>query len=171
MRGLSSVLSKLYGLKEAEEMARGVLKTSRALYGNEHTTTQMTLVGLAGLLLEQGKREEAEIVLKQMVSRHQTSDDLPSQNQERLDCLSALANVLRMQGEYQEAEEIGISVLTALESSRGANHSTTIVFVGIYAETLYRLGKLDQAEEMVVRALNGQRRLHGNGQRHILLNL
>ena len=168
MRGLSAALHSLGRLEEAEEMNRREVRTSQELLGEEHMSTQKAIISLAGLLLDQGKGEEAEIVLRQTISLHQTSDPSPCGECERFLCLSSLANVFRKQQRYQEAEELGLSALKGFESLLGPNYSFTLDATRMYALTLLDNGKLDLAEKMVHRAFSGHEKLHGSGHPNTL---
>lgn len=171
MDGLSLALQYLGRLDDAEEMARRVVKTSQDVLGKEHTFTLRAVIKFARLLQEQGKEEEAEIMLGQTVSLHHTGDASPSQDYERLRCLSDLSETLRTFEKYQEAEKVGLSALTGFESLLGANHPRTLEATRGYAATLYEIGKLDQAEVMVLRALRGDEKLRGDGSPFTLRDL
>lgn len=171
MEGLSDALSSLGRLDEAEEMTRRVLRTTQELQGKEHASTQKAVVRLAGLLLDQGKQEEAKIVLRQTASLYQTSDASQSQNLEGFECLTDLADILRRLGNYQEAEEMSLLALNEVESLLGAKHSTTLRAASVYALALYKMGKLEPAEIMIKRALNGDEQLHGYEHLHTLRDL
>ena len=164
---VSSALLALRKLDEAEEITRRVFRTTQELLGKEHSTTQKAVINFAHMLLAREKGEEAEIVLRQMVPLHQTSDASLSENYHRLACSTRLAEIFRMQRRYQEAEEMGLSTLTGLESLLGADHLATVRAARVYAGTLYEVGKLDQAEGVVMRALNGHEQLHGSAHHSI----
>ena len=171
MRGLSAALHRLCRWEEAEKMTRRRIRTSQELHGKEHVSTQGAVIELAGLLLDQGKGEEAEIVLRQTISLHQTGDPSLSQDFPRLDCLTGLAIVFHMQRRYQEAEELGLSALKGFESLLGPKHSITLETARIYAIMLLDNGKLDLAERMVRRAFSGHEKLHGSGHPYTLSDL
>ena len=164
---MSSALLGLRRLDDAEEITRRVFRTSQELLGKEHSITQKAVINFAHILLAQEKGEEAEIVLRQMVPLHQTSDASLSENYHRLACSTGLAEIFRMQQRYQEAEEMGLSTLTELESLLGVDHLATVRAARVYAGTLYEMGKLDEAEGVVMRALNGHEQLHGSAHHSI----
>lgn len=171
MHGLSTTLHNLGRWEEAEKMTRRRIRTSQELHGKEHVSTQGAVIALAGLLLDQGKGEEAEVVMRQTISLHQTSDPSPLQEHNRLYCLRGLAEVFRKQRRYQEAKELGLSALKGFESLLGPNHSETLDAASMYALTLLDNGKLDLAERMVRRAFSGHVKLHGSGHPNTLIDL
>ena len=171
MHGLSTALHNLSRWEEAEKMTRRRIRTSQELHGKEHVSTQRAVIELASLLLDQGKGEEAEIVLRQTVSLHQTGDPSLSQDYPRLDCLRGLAIIFHKQRRYQEAEELGLSALKGIESLLGPKHSITLETARIYAIMLLDNGKLDLAERMVRRAFSGHEKLHGSGHPYTLSDL
>lgn len=171
MEGLSMALHNLGRLNNAEEMARRAVKTSQDVHGKEHISTLRATIRLVSLLQEQGKGEETDLMLGQTVSLFDTGDSSPSQDYERLWCLSMLSETLRKQRNYQVAERIGLSALTGFETLLGANHPRTLGATSRYAATLYEMGKLDQAEVMVLRALSGTEKLHGSANASTLDDL
>lgn len=171
MDGLSVALHSLGRLDDAEEMARRVVKTSQDVLGKEHTSTLRAIIKLAGLLQEQGKEEEAEIMLRQTVSLQYTDDASSSLDYERLRCLSNLSEILRTLKSYQQAEKIGLSTLTGLENLLGPNHHRTLDAARRYAATLYEIGKGDLAELMVLRVLSGDMKLRGGRNPNTLCDL
>lgn len=72
-----------------------------------------------------------------------------------------LADVLRYQGKYEEAEAINRRALEGFEKALGPEHPSTLATVGNLASVLQDQGKYDAAEAMNRQALDGTEKARG----------
>ena len=115
---------------------REVLSVRRDELGNAHFETQKAMHELSRLLTDQGKYDQAEALLDEIVSmRHDElkgnhPDELDGDHPLRLMAKHDLAQVLMQRGEYGGAEKILDGVIPLLRKALGEHHLQTLTAMG-----------------------------------------
>ncbi len=160
---LRQALSERYrdlGLNDAAfPLQESALATRRRLLGEDHVDTLRSMDGSAVLLQLQGKYEQAEACVREVLERRRRvqGDD----HAETLNSNDTLAQLLQARGKVDEAVEI---FRTTLERSRrvlGDDHPDTIRSINNLASALQESGKLPGAEQFYREALDRSRRVRG----------
>lgn len=126
---------------------------------------------LGGLLVEQGAYADGEVELREALRHYEATD--------RSDQLSAamagvsLGTALEGQGAYDEAIEVARRAIATLErvAPGTPEHSSALAAL---STTFFYAGRLDEADSLTLRALDIDRRLHGEAHPTIadgLINL
>ena len=139
----------------AEPLLRRCLAANRKLLGDSHPDVATATANLGLALYALGRHVEAESLIRQalLVSRKALGDRHPDVGIK----LYNLAKPLRAQGKYDQA---AAALEEALEITRplGENHSRTLRFTVSLALTRVEQGRAREAEPMLRRALEVQRR-------------
>lgn len=88
-----------------------------------------------------------------------------------LDSISNLAGILRAQGQFDEAEELGRRALSGWERKLGSSHPRTLTSISNLAVLMHHQGKYNKAEELSRQALTGRERVLGTSHRSTLASL
>jgi tetratricopeptide (TPR) repeat protein len=164
----------------AEEMFRRALEGREKALGCDHTLTLATVHELSLVYRDQGKSDTAEEMFRRVLEGREKA--LGRDHTSTLATVNKLGLVYRDQGKLDKAAEMFWRVLEGHEKALGRDHTLTLSTVNRealgrdYTSTLatvnelgivYRnQGKLDKAEEMFRRALEGREKALG-AQSHV----
>jgi len=147
-------------LEEAAAMKREVLEKRRRILGEEHPNTISAMNNLANTLGDQGKLDEAAAMLKETYSKMAPllGNEHPRSKVIRKNLVRAIfnrfLNLLVMLGPTNREELYG-QTLHEFEQAFGPEHASTLLMAAITARVYERDDKLDKAEKMYQRALQG----------------
>jgi len=164
---LGAVLDKEGKHKEAEAQIRQTLREQEKEKGADDKTLD-TRASLARNLWYQGRNAEAETLLRELIRVHEKNlgtrvyvleNNVSSRVHELdtvtpLECRTLLANTLRDQGKYAEAEAEYKQVIQTEENVLGLQHRDTLNACYNFAYQLALQGKRDQAKALAGRAAN-----------------
>jgi tetratricopeptide (TPR) repeat protein len=171
------------GLYEPAELhAKRALEIRQAQLGAEHLDTLLSVFELGWLYFFQSRYNEAELLLTKALEGMKPV--LNEGHAARLHCTAVLGYVYNMQGRFPEAQQLFEGVLFTVHQVWGeeSEHSPTILqglglayqMQGRYEEMFTfgdlcrELGRYDQAEQLLVEALDRTRRVRGEQHSHIL---
>ncbi|KAN0075668.1 HET domain containing protein [Elaphomyces granulatus] len=160
-------------LDEAEKMYQRALQGKEKALGPDHTSTLDTVNNLSNLYADQGKLDEAEKMYQRALQG--TEKALGPGHTSTLLTVNNLSNLYADQGKLDEAEKMYQRALQGTEKALGPDHTSTLDTVGdlgrLYTSTLNTVdafgllyksqGKLDKAEKMYQRALQGYEKALG----------
>ena len=123
--------------------------------GENHSATRRTLVDLARVLKDEGKRDEAERILNGLLDSS-TADgpDWPF-------ILSDLGRLLQEKGQLDEAETLCRQAVEVVKARHGEDHQDTAQMLSRLARVLMGKQKYEEAEGMFRRALQISEEVHG----------
>ena len=133
------------------------LRQARLASGEDERGVQDCLDGLAFLLSEQGKYNEAEPICKQILD-HRTRQYGP-EHEQTLKTLWNLALAYRKQGKFVDAEESYTQLVDIQSKTLGTDHPTTLDSLMQLAWVLRNLQKYPQSEERYRFSLEARRKV------------
>ena len=127
---------------------------------SEMRATSMLLMGVANLLFQQGKYDDAEALYREAIEgrRRVLGDAHPS----TLDSTNNLAVLLKDLGRYAEAEPLCHVVVAGRRRDLGDAHPQTLNSISNLAVLLSKQGKHAEAEPLYRETLEGKRRELGD---------
>jgi len=170
----ATVLRRTNHLAEAEAGYRKVAGIQARLLGPEHYRTSSTRVSLSTVLLEQGKNEEAAELVGALLDILPTDQEpLPGDSpadvhRVAMSILSNQVNVLRLQGKPEEALLQAEQATAYGEEHLGPDDPDTALAYALYANRLWELGRLEEAEEVYALALDLMRESLGEMDSNLL---
>jgi tetratricopeptide (TPR) repeat protein len=112
MYNLAQVLVDLGQLEEAESWARRLIEVSRRVFGTTSVRTISAIELLGEVFLEQGKLDDAEVTLREVIT------DLHKAGGSAKLAESLLGGCLSSQGRYEEAEPLLLKSWPSIERAR-----------------------------------------------------
>ena len=115
-------------MNEAEQLEIQVLDMRKTLLGAEHTDTLTSMTNLASTYCQQGKLNEAEHLMAEVLDISLSEKLLGAKHPITLltITLTNLASIYCDQGKLDEAEQLGIQVLGISKKQLGAGHPTIL---------------------------------------------
>ncbi len=165
---LAAAYLELGDLHRAEELLRQTVRDRIRVLGEEHPETVMSVHNLGVTLSQLGRYDEAEEQLRRAVAGRKR---LPGAERAMLYSSSYLADVLREQGRYDEAETLYLSTLEQQRAGFGAEDAEALRTAGALAELRVRQGDLASAEALIDEVLDHQIRTLGEGHPDTLSSL
>ncbi|WP_110517863.1 tetratricopeptide repeat protein [Herpetosiphon llansteffanensis] len=136
---------------EAQTLHERALVVRKALVGENHPDTAMSMNNLAEALHEQGRyRDARELFERTLVVREAL---LGTEHPDTARSVNNLAGVLESQGRYAEAQELYEQALAVREAVLGTEHPDTATSVNNLAFVLQSQGRYAKAQELYERAL------------------
>ncbi|MGB0717320.1 MAG: tetratricopeptide repeat protein, partial [Phycisphaerae bacterium] len=128
MSVLGAIHVELSQYDEAEQVQRETLKRRRAIFGDDHHSTQQSIANLAELLSKIGKYEEAQKLSEEALAIRQrlSGNDHP----DTADSLAQLGDVLSTRGKLNEAEPLLRDAVATHRRLPNATPTTTKARVG-----------------------------------------
>jgi serine/threonine-protein kinase len=120
------------------------LATYRAVLGERHEKTALSLSDLGVVLAEVERAAEAEAAYRQSAAI--LDELLPGDDPRKAYPHSNLTSLLREQGRLEEAEKEARTALAIRRKSLGDRHPETATTLGQLTRVLLALGRLDEAE-------------------------
>ncbi len=155
---LAAVYLELGRYDEAETLLREVVEGRTRVLGAHHDNTAMSVHNLGVTLAQLGRYAEAEAELRRAVELRQ---ELPGGPRSLLFSKSYLADVLRVQKRYREAEILYRETLVAQRGVCGHDDGQTLKTASGLAELHSLQGELDAAEALLDEVLETQLRVRG----------
>jgi serine/threonine protein kinase len=156
-------LAKSYESLGAHGPARQQLETtltrSTETLGADHPATLQTILQLALLSRSQGKLNEAETMLRDLLDRVRRV--FPPNDPKIAATLVGLARVLRDRAVVQDAEPIAREALEIRRTALGPDHPETIEAVSLLGWILADQGRNDEADALLRQALETSVRVLG----------
>ncbi|KAN0071275.1 HET domain containing protein [Elaphomyces granulatus] len=168
----SGILYSIQGkLDEAEKMSQRALQGKEKALGPDHTSTLNTVHNLGLLYEDQGKLDEAEKMYRRALQGYEKA--LGPDHTSTLQAVNNLGNLYAKQGKLDEAEKMCQRALQGFEKALGPDHTSTLLMalgpdhtstlntVDTFGLVYKSQGKLDEAEKMYRRALQGYEKALG----------
>jgi tetratricopeptide (TPR) repeat protein len=146
---IGRILERRGKFEEAERFARQGYEGLEKLIGPEHKETMYALDALTGTLVGQHRYQEAEAALRK---DSRVNEDMSGQW--TLLRISRLADVLRLQGKVEEAEQLSRRALRGFESFLGYDNQETLRALTGLNQILEKQGKFVEAEPTVRQMLH-----------------
>ena len=150
----------------AEEHARAACITFQEAYGLRHRETLAAKTKFAHILKQNGKLEDAEVVIEQTVNESKAL--LGSKDEQYFDALDLFALIAQTRGRLTVAEKASRKALSGREKVLGPHHPSVFRSQRRLATILEFSGRYDQAETCIMSALNGQKHLIGTADKTTL---
>jgi serine/threonine protein kinase/tetratricopeptide (TPR) repeat protein len=139
--------------------AQNALEQRRAVLGDEHPDTVVTMNNLAIVLRSFGRFGEAESLFKRALDTcHRV---LPPDHDHTLSVLNNYSTLLMALGRWSEAEALVKEARQQSRRVRGDDHEKTILATVNYAHALKKLARATEAESLLRETLNRSQRVNG----------
>ncbi|HUB78887.1 MAG TPA: serine/threonine-protein kinase [Bryobacteraceae bacterium] len=143
-------------LEEAEKLARKAVEIS-GRYPHEIRENLTMRSNLGNVLMERGKLDEAETVLRGVLSGREQV--LGPKHPQVLTSLQRLSAVLRAEGHYTEATKFDREALARFQQLEGPDHPDTVAMMPHLASSLVEEGSLAEAEGLYRKAIGHSDRM------------
>ena len=162
-----------YGLyEEAFQNLHDAYIMQRKLFGEEHPETAITKDSLAQTNIWLGKYQEAEKLVLEAIHTFKTV--LGENHHRTAKSIGTLAKLRLQEEKFNEAYDLINQTLDNYTTTLGRKHPYTAFILNYVAETLYKMGEVEQAKLLLTEAnqsLLGQEKTEIAYQIHILKNL
>jgi serine/threonine-protein kinase len=155
MENRAAMLLDLNRADEALVLMRQVIDIRRRSQGNDHPETLFAQRQLAVMLSHAGKIEEATQIFAATLDAQRRV--LGDNNLETLRTMNHLAVAYSAQKKYDAAEALHREVVEGTAALLGAAHPTVILYRIDLATTLFRLERVEDAEQQLTSAWNAAR--------------
>ena len=155
---LAAVYLELGRQAEAEALQREVVEGRMRVLGPDHDQTAMSIHNLGVTLAQLGRYEEAE---ERLIEAIEIRKKLPGDRRSFLFSKSYLADVLRAQEEFGEAEALYLETWRLQREELGGEDGETLKTVSGLAELRSLRGDLEGAETLLDEILETQIRVRG----------
>ena len=163
---LGAVLNDMGVMAEAERLFRHARPIVAAETGLQSEEYLHLIMNLGTSLLRQGDALGAEALVREALDS--ATAEFGESHELTLTALNSLATVLWEQNRITDTEEV-LRRIVEVEQKRGLQTTAAFVHMDNLAFVLTARGKLDEAESMHRRALEGFRALLGEGSPHTLI--
>ena len=157
MNNLAGAYLEMNRLDDAIEMYRSVEAGRRAMFGDEDLRTLSVINNLSWALVGAGQAEEA--VRRARDAAAIIEERIDHDHPLRATLLATQANALRQLDRLQEASDLLFEIVRIRTEKLGPQSGITIISKGDLAFVLVKLGRLEECEEIIVRALRDSRRV------------
>lgn len=145
------------------------LEIREAISGSDHPMTLLANHGLAGALISDGRRDEAEVILRELVDARRRV--LPAGHPDVAHALGTLANSLKYQGRPAEALPLQEEALAILRAAhREEDQPDVSIALNNLGNILHDLRDLDGALELLEEAKEMNRRIYGDDHPELATN-
>jgi tetratricopeptide (TPR) repeat protein len=159
---------RLGRLQDAEKFAREAFRIKSRLLGSTGREAASCQVHLARVLLALGKYREARESATESFKSFQAID---SRSADILSSMDSLAEVLRHQGEYGEAEQMHLKTLRLKEKVLGESHPDTLTSMANLASTYRNQGRWEEAEQLEVQVMERSKAKLGEDHPDTLMSM
>ncbi|MEM1437342.1 MAG: serine/threonine-protein kinase [Pseudomonadota bacterium] len=155
------LLTKLDELDGAIDALTSSIEIRQSVSGSDHPQTLLAQHALAEALTRAGRREEAEVTLRELLEAQRRV--LPADHPQIANAAGSLANVLKYQGLPEEALPLQQEALEILRNAHGdADHPDVSTALNNVGNLLADLRDLDGALALLTDSLEMTRRLYGD---------
>lgn len=158
----ADVLEVLGRIAEAEQPARESLAMRESIYGGSHPKTGESLSLLAFILIKGGQLEEAESVSRRCYEIWKLRPEI----EELWECPKMLATVYQSTGRLSEAIAVYDEELTTFRKIFGGSHPVIANCLDNYGVALSKAGRDDDAERLLLEALEMGRKYYKDQSPH-----
>lgn len=151
---------------EAEQVLKAILPAMERVYGVDSTFTLMVTSNLGGALRQQGKVEESGPYY--LRAYEATVEQFGPQHVRSVTAQHNYANYLLDMGRAQESWDLQASAYQAALDSLGDKHPVTAGALRGKGRAAMRLQRFDEAETMLLAALDLQQATHGAGNTQVI---
>jgi nephrocystin-3 len=148
-----------YFCKFTEDLYRLSLEHDELELGPGHPETLRSINDIGNLLSNNGKYDEAEVLIRRALEGFEQS--LGAEHPETLRSVNSLGILLSAKGDYDGAEANYRRTLATWENSLGSEHSTTLTGLNNLGNLLREKGDYEGAEPILRKALEGRNRALG----------
>ncbi len=141
--------------EEAEQLYYQALAVSERRLGSEHVEVAEVLSNIGRLMMDQGRYSEAEPLTLRAAEIMQTS--VAEDHFQRIACEINLASCQSSLGQVDEAVAAYRSTLARFDRLLGEAHPASARVKSLLAQSLHRRGDLEEAEQLLLDALEVQR--------------
>ncbi|KIJ90039.1 hypothetical protein K443DRAFT_15573 [Laccaria amethystina LaAM-08-1] len=164
----SHVLQENGMWKDAEDVQYQVMKTTKT-FGEMRQSTLTSMANLASTFVRQGKFDEAEKLLIQVLNL--CTMQLGLEHPDTLTNMNNLAFTFSKQGNLEEAEKLNKQVLNLRTKLVGPEHPDTLISMTNLAFTFSEQGKYEEAEKLNTQVLNLRTKLLGPQHPNTLISM
>ena len=168
MDGLGEVLLSQGKFTEAESLFRSALLTRQKTRRPAHTDTLVSMMNLAHVLHAQRQLVEAKCLYRHVLAIKSDAQHGANKQEERdadiVECMRHLADILRQQGQYTEAEILRRTLLEWCRKDLGGESRETFRSMLNLAIVLQDGKKYVEAENLFHAALRGMEELRSKGE-------
>jgi CHAT domain-containing protein/tetratricopeptide (TPR) repeat protein len=142
---------------QAERCAREALAIDQHLFPKDHPVVMDALGSLACALMSQGRLDEAEPLFRSVLASAIANEG--ERSADAAGGYNSLGVALAAEGDYEGSAEMLARAEEIQRANCGFDHE---IFLSNYARALFHLGRLDEAETRVRKALDIYRKAHGD---------
>ncbi|KAK3371035.1 hypothetical protein B0T24DRAFT_304761 [Lasiosphaeria ovina] len=155
--------------KDAEKFQLEAVKLRKAVLGDKHPHTLISMGNLASTYWNQGRWKEAETLEVQVVemSKKVLGDEHPH----TLISMGNLASTYRNQGRWKEAETLEVQVIEMSKKVLGDEHPDTLTSINHLASTYWNQGRWKEAETLQVQVIEMSKKVLGDEHPHTLISM
>ena len=157
---LGSCYRRLGQYQEAEKLYHEILESRRAVFGEESPATMHALANLGLLRRHEGRLAEAEEFMRRAADGFERI--LPKDDPRGLVHRRLLAEIVRDQRRYDEADRLFEEVINTLRDEFGEQHPELLRAIQGHAELAIIKGDLVRAEEQLRIVVDCRRRIFGD---------
>ena len=155
---LAGLLAQEGEYAQAEKLQRETLAVQRRVLGPEHLDTLTTMGDLSATLASSNRLEEAEKLGRDVLEKERRV--LGPENRHTLTAMDTLAAILGTEGKLAESERLGAETIE-LERRVYPDQLGVLTTMGNQADTLFLMGKYEDAKSMLQQTLDIQLRVLG----------
>ncbi|MCT4563542.1 MAG: FxSxx-COOH system tetratricopeptide repeat protein [Maledivibacter sp.] len=149
----------------SEKLLIKALSIREELMGKDSNATLRTKINLAGLMLDQGRYEEAE---NHYLSMIQSCDSKHDQNFEiYLTSKGCLAKIYQVKGRFEEAKKLFQDVIELKLNYYGENNDLLIATLYNFSTLLIDMGEYSLAEKYLLEALDIEKTINGEDNQFV----
>ena len=145
--------------KDAEKFLEQAAELQRAVRGEEHLDTLISMANLASTYRNQGRWKEAEALEVQVMETFKRV--LGKEHPDTLTSMANLASTYWNQGRWKEAEALEVQVMETFKRVLGEEHPNTLTSMGNLASTYWNQGRWKEAESLEVQVMETRKRVLG----------
>ncbi|KAM0365790.1 hypothetical protein ACHAPK_009311 [Fusarium culmorum] len=146
---LAYILFKQGSIHQAQKLAESMLKSRKAILGEEHPSTLQSMETLSCQYLKSGKLKDAEDLCAQAIKI--SKKIFGERHTHTLERMATLSFIYLDQGQLSDAEKLSLQVLQMTTESFGKMHESTIKIMSDVAYIYRSQDRLKDAEELQVR--------------------
>ncbi|KAK3292166.1 uncharacterized protein B0H64DRAFT_364874 [Chaetomium fimeti] len=155
--------------KDAEKFYEQATELRKAVLGEEHPSTLVSMGSLASTYWNQGRWKEAESLEIQVMGTRKRV--LGEEHPDTLTGIANLASTYSDQGRWKEAESLEVQVMETRKRVLGEEHPDTLVSIGNLASIYRGQVRWKEAESLEVQVMETRKRVLGEEHPDTLVSI